>query len=333
MKKFSCKWLGLAVGSVLLCYVAQAQMTFTLTDLGTLGDSYSIAYGINANGDVVGEYVNQDDSHHCFLYSKGVLATIMPSMSYCQARAINSKGQIAASAAWPGHHVHAFRYEPNGTYKELQPGAGMNADGGGFGIDTAGNVFGYSQFPNDVAVYPAKYSSAGGVVNLGNLFGEGIAWATNGTQVVGGSSGHAFQWSKSTGMVELGPGEALTINSQGYIAGDRSASPYAAALWYGGQVQDLGWGYQSMVWGMSDDNWMVGQYFALYTYQRPALQTPDCKRMVDLNTLVDHSGAGWILESAQGINKNHQIVGYGYLPPNGGTRAFLLTPNQGVPCP
>jgi probable HAF family extracellular repeat protein len=47
--------------------------------------------------------------------------------------------------------------------------------------------------------------------------------------------------------------------------------------------------------------------------------------MLNLNNLVDSSGAGWTLNYARGINDNGLIVGFG-LTPGGATHAFLLTP-------
>jgi probable HAF family extracellular repeat protein len=49
----------------------------------------------------------------------------------------------------------------------------------------------------------------------------------------------------------------------------------------------------------------------------------------DLNSLLDVSGAGWILVSANAINDAGQIVGYGVR--NGTLRAFLLTPTGTFP--
>jgi probable HAF family extracellular repeat protein len=46
--------------------------------------------------------------------------------------------------------------------------------------------------------------------------------------------------------------------------------------------------------------------------------------MIDLNTLVP-TDSSWILEAANGINDNGQIVGYG-TNPSGQTDAYLLTP-------
>ena len=46
--------------------------------------------------------------------------------------------------------------------------------------------------------------------------------------------------------------------------------------------------------------------------------------MHDLANLLDGSGAGWVLHSANDTNHHDQIVGYG--THNGVIRAFLLIP-------
>ncbi|MBX3411469.1 MAG: hypothetical protein KF708_02035 [Pirellulales bacterium] len=51
---------------------------------------------------------------------------------------------------------------------------------------------------------------------------------------------------------------------------------------------------------------------------------------IDLNTVVDSSGAGWILQYATDVNDHGQIVGYGRNP-SGQTEAFLLTPKNDAP--
>jgi hypothetical protein len=47
--------------------------------------------------------------------------------------------------------------------------------------------------------------------------------------------------------------------------------------------------------------------------------------MIDLNSLLDSSGTGWILMQATAINNKGQIVGFG-IDPLGHMGAFLLTP-------
>lgn len=46
--------------------------------------------------------------------------------------------------------------------------------------------------------------------------------------------------------------------------------------------------------------------------------------MWDLNSLLDESGAGWTLASAQGINNLGQIIGTGFH--DGRMAAFILNP-------
>src|SRR5690348_8094633 len=53
MKKISTLFTHLTLGLLLIAGTAFAQM-YTITDLGTLGGTISVAYGINASGQVVG---------------------------------------------------------------------------------------------------------------------------------------------------------------------------------------------------------------------------------------------------------------------------------------
>ena len=54
---------------------------------------------------------------------------------------------------------------------------------------------------------------------------------------------------------------------------------------------------------------------------------------VDLNSLLNSSGAGWDLQIAHGINSRGQIVGIG-TDPKGEVAGFVLTPcHSCTPCP
>lgn len=50
---------------------AAAQTSYTLTDLGTLGGIYSLGYGVNDGGQVVGFSETTGNVSHAFLYSGG----------------------------------------------------------------------------------------------------------------------------------------------------------------------------------------------------------------------------------------------------------------------
>ncbi|HVL38023.1 MAG TPA: hypothetical protein VM328_01405, partial [Fimbriimonadaceae bacterium] len=100
-----------------------------------------------------------------------------------------------------------------------------------------------------------------------------------------------------------------------------------ATLWTpDGQVIFIGSGTSTtMANDINDSGWVVGRRsdFATIWHVTTGL--------IDLHTLVvPSSGTGWQLVSAQSINAQGQIVGWGFL--NGQRRGFLLTPTA-VPAP
>jgi probable HAF family extracellular repeat protein len=93
----------------------------TLTDLGTLGGDHSVAFGINAAGDVVGyaQLPGAAGEDHAYLYRDGVmvdlntvLAPDVEGVELMMAEGISDGGQIVGSAIVDGH-VHAFLLTPS----------------------------------------------------------------------------------------------------------------------------------------------------------------------------------------------------------------------------
>ena len=82
-----------------------------MTDLGTLGGSYSSAFAINNSGQIVGmAYVPGTSAYHAFLYSNGTmtdLGTLGGAVS--QAEGINDSGQVVGYLTGSGVQ-HAFLY-------------------------------------------------------------------------------------------------------------------------------------------------------------------------------------------------------------------------------
>ena len=78
---------------------AFAQVIYSITDLGTLpGGSYSSAYAINSNGQVVGSSDTAAGALHAFLYSDGAmvdLGSVIATNSI--ANGINDAGQVVGT--------------------------------------------------------------------------------------------------------------------------------------------------------------------------------------------------------------------------------------------
>ncbi len=89
---------------------------YTVTDLGTLGGNYSYAYGINANGQVVGDS-GTASGKHAFLYSSSTMmdlnSLITPSSGWMleAATSINDLGQIVGQGYINGQY-HAYLLTP-----------------------------------------------------------------------------------------------------------------------------------------------------------------------------------------------------------------------------
>lgn len=139
-----------ACSAILLCTFAaypastHAVLSYTVTDLGTLGGAQSIAFSINNAGQVTGYALTASNATHAFLYSAGTMndiGTLGGSSSV--GFAINDSGQITGDSAPSGDgNSRAFSYE-SGPLMNLGtlPGSSVSH---GFGINNAGMIVGES---------------------------------------------------------------------------------------------------------------------------------------------------------------------------------------------
>jgi probable HAF family extracellular repeat protein len=122
----------------------------SVTDLGTLGGSGSIAYGINASGTITG-YANLpgDSTHHAFLYASGAmtdLGTLGGTNS--SGAAINSGGVVVGTSDTVGGSArHAFLFAGN-AFTDLGTLGGTNSSANA--INDAGQVVGASDTTDGV---------------------------------------------------------------------------------------------------------------------------------------------------------------------------------------
>lgn len=281
-----------------------------LTDLGTFpGGVDSFASGINDNGQVVGGADGPPITQHAFLYSNGAMidagslgGTVLYDgffpTTISAGRAINNLGQIVGESAYGPHGAdHAFLYS-GGVMTDLGTLA-SSSQSRAWGINDHGEIVGDSGGFGHAFLY-----SGGMMTDLGTLGGENsIAQGINNNgQIVGwannaAGSGHGFLYSEGV-MTDIGslPGGgqsgAYAINNNGEIVGTAAIVPDGQPVY-------------------------VGEWHAIL-YSGGA--------MIDLNTRLDTSSAGWLLEDAVAINDVGMIVGDGLF--NGGTSSIpvLLTP-------
>ena len=295
-----------------------------IRDLGTLGGTESVAYGINDAGDVVGFASNTiPDSLTGYMYAFGATQT------------------------------HAFLWK-EGVIRDL--GTLGGPDSIAFNVNERGQIAGnsFTSFAgNSLSPIPVAAPflwENGKMINLGGLGGTYTAEndLNNRGQVVGFSfitgnlAFHPFLWSEGK-LSDLGTfggsyGEAIWLNDSGDVVGwaelpipcpgcgELGDEVYHAALWKHGNMIDLG-PVEGDRCSVADDINSQGQVVGgsgicfgavnafLWEENGPA---------VDLNALVA-SGSTLHLQEAISINDRGEITGNGVLP-DGDIHTFLLIP-------
>ena len=325
---------------------AQAQNSFTVTDLGTVGGNASEALGVNNHGEVIGDSrIPNSTLFHAFLYSGGQmqdLGTLGGDIS--DAIGINDYDQVVGQSGIftaNGETFHAFLYS-GGRMQDLTPSGFYS---GAWGINDRSEVSGlYIIDPIQGTIHAFLYS-AGQLRDLGTLGGNTSIGAgiNDRGQVVGHSftngntADHAFLYSGGQ-MQDLGAlgtasasnkSVALRINEHGQIVGygylHNDSGISHAFLYSSGQLRDLGTlpgNDSSQAYDINNRGEIVGAFLNATNVSIGAFFYVG-GQMWDLNKLLAPN-LGWTITNATGINDAGQIAGTGTL--NGQTHALLLTP-------
>jgi hypothetical protein len=163
---------------------ADSYMFFTLDVPQAMG--YSVANGINSQGQVTGFYLDSQRGYQSFIYSEGAFTTLTNPLAIegNYAQCINNSGTVVGSYSDGAGILHGFLFD-GGTYSTIEPqGSGNSSHANG--INDAGVVVGdYPLGTNPtqgyikngsvytILSYPGAYTTvAHGINNAGQIVGN-----------------------------------------------------------------------------------------------------------------------------------------------------------------
>jgi probable HAF family extracellular repeat protein len=322
----------------LLCLLCALSVTtaahaapYTVTDLGALGGTDSLGWGINASGQVTGYAGTPGIAINAFLWNPTTPNSASGTLhdlgslggSFAWGIGINATGQVAGiSATTEDVAEHATLWNPatpngtSGTLHDLGTLGGTYSQG--TGINDSGQVTGYSDTTDDATYHaftwkPTTPGSASGTMHdLGTLGGSGsFGWDINASGQVAGYSDttddvatHAFLWKPA-----MPNGVSGTMHDLGSLGGTESE---------GSGINDSG-----QVTGSSLTNGDEDYHAFLWT---PTTPGGTSGTMQDLGTLGGPDSYGY------NVSAGGQVVGASRVPPHVSDylHAFLYRSGSGM---
>lgn len=324
---------------------------YTVTDVGTLGGTFSLATGVNSAGIVGGQAtLLGDTAAHPFRWQDGGIADLGTfGGTNGESSWINQRGQQVGGADLPGDTArHAFLWT-DGVMADLGTLGGTNSFG--LGINFQGHVAGVSDLAGEAASHAFLWIN-GVMTDLGTLPGGANSTAINiddRDRAVGVSDitttpdpnlgfppYHATRWVKGVPN-DLGTlGGKLSVatqgNNRGQVVGASDLfgdNEFHAFLWENGVMQDLGTfpgDPDSSADAINNRGQIVGTSQTSTQAVRAVIWQNGA--MKDLNTLIP-AGSGLQLLEGLAIDPVGHIAGYAVVtagPHAGEIHGFLLTP-------
>lgn len=272
----------------------------TVTDIGTLGGTQSLARGVSRSGVVVGwAYPFGVAVQRAFRWENGVmteLGTFGGNVS--DAHDVNEAGIIVGSAFTADPLERAFWWD--GALHDLGTLGGSQSRA--YAINEWNDIVGWAMPASDDRFHAFLGKPDSPLYDLGTLGGL----TSHGYDV--NENSHVCGWSQISNSLP---------DSRGFF-------------WANGVMKSVGTlgGIYSSAFSLNDRDEVVGASTREDGTTAAFLWKTD--HIFDLNMMIP-AGSGWFLERAWDIDENGVIVGEGVL--NGVPRAFLLTPAAEVGVP
>ena len=261
---------------------------YTVTDLGSLDGTSSVAYGINSSGQVVG-YATSGSNSLPVLFSGNGTGIVILGNTAGTARAINDGGQIVGM-------------ESNGTVSEpvLFSGSGSNNTSlgglpGGTGEGTALAI------NNSQQIVGSSYTSSSS---------PAVNFVASGNADLGSVGGGSNTDGSANGINDSGIIVGQSMNVSNHVRATRFASS-------GGANLDLGTlgGSSGVAYAINNANQIVGSSTTALNNFHATLFNLDGSSPIDLGTLSgsisnahDINNNGVIVGSASTANRNHAFI-------------------------
>jgi probable HAF family extracellular repeat protein len=321
-------------------------LSYTITNLGSLGGTISVPLEVNNRGEVVGgSFTANNAAEHAFLYRHGRMTDLSTlGGKHSIATGINARGTIIGlSQIAPGSAQVDIFLERGGKLTDLGPLNPAAVMAGPVAINDKGVIAGLS--PDNGEAWVVR---RGIKVDLGSLAGLGsvVRDLNNRGEVVGFSltsflpdpsgSGHPtstfhaflYRHGKISDLGTLGgpDSEANFINDRGVVVGSsftvNSPEPHAF-LYCHGRMRDLGTlgGSFSVAAAINDQGAVVGASSTSTSALHGFIDRHG--QMGDLNNLIP-ADSGFVITNARDINDRGQIAAEGYETSSPQTHVALL---------
>jgi len=339
---------------------------YTVTDLGTLGGTFSLAGGISNSGWVEGySTLPGDAAEHAVLWRKGVITDLgtlggpNSDAAWRPGNTGNAAGGAEISTADPlaenfcgyGDNFICLPFFWRNSVKKMTPLPTLGGNNGwaaGINIQdmVTGNAENTTPEPtcagtSQVLQYKPVIWKKGRVHELPtfpgdpvgealsiNDWGQATGWSGNCTTVL-----HGLLWQngKAINLGILGGtgSEGVDINNLGQVTGasDMADGTFHAFLWQKGVMTDLG----TLPGDVSSSGDGLNDWGQVVggSYDASGNDRAFLWQngvMTDLNTLIPPDSPLYLIEATGTINDHGQIAGYALQISTGETHAFLATP-------